>query len=750
MTLHTNFFPISFQNDQFSINRLPYSPSKLTELREKYNISCSFFRNGDFIYLSPMSDFRYDLGEKYTSTIGEDKGIISSLIKHIFFRVFRDNFSEIIPLSFYPFRFFSRVTKDDLIYHSLPPDLQNLVSFKKQIEIEFRNIEISNENKFGALINCRFQWDINKNCKQLYNEGFNLLGSNVLFCETIPGLKGILAPDESLIGSVVSIENDSAIIESNFGRQKYDLENLSIQKTPNNLKEYLNYRIGKGKTTNIFENLKYANEDRLNTKKIYEEILSIAKTISKLEFKNNNGFQFFIDAKNHQVTNSFGIQPTNYLFDYNPGKSATQPSNGLSTFGPYDSATFDSKDLKVLVICHKSNRGAFSDFCGKLRDGIPTSKIFRNGMIGKYCLHNIHFVLQEIDDYSKESYENGIRKSIESSSSLPNLAIIETSDSFRKLPLLENPYYLSKAYLLNLGVPIQFIKNEKIRQDDISLQWIIESIALQIYAKLGGVPWVLPSSSSIDHELIIGIGSSLHRNNLLAGGTQNKYVGITTFFTGDGKYICSKTSKDVEYDEYFDEMLSTLKNSINEISDEYGWQEHSTVRITFHIFKQLKNKEADIVEKLVNSYPQYNIKYCFVTITDNNSYMLFDTEQPALDSKTNKGIYIPARSSNWIIDSKCCIIQILGAKEIKTSKHKLSHPLMIKIHEKSTYTDLNTVVQQVFNFTNLSWRGFNPSQTPVTILYSDLIASQLSALRQFKSWKPELLHLNFRSKKWFL
>lgn len=749
MSLYANFFPIRFSSDQLNISRIDYSVESLLNLRKVYNKTHSFFRNGDYIYISPMTDANQQIGEYVSLSIRENLSIVSSLIKHIFFRTFRNQFPNILPLSFYPFQFLSRKDNDDLLFGLLGDDLKGILSNRKQIELQFRTIEKDDQSRLGLLININHQWIFSKNCQELTQEGFNIIGSNIFIYEPIPGLDGIIAPDESFIGSVSSVNHDKALIDTNSGIKEIELSKIFLQKNTHNIRDYLDFKVGEEKSDKIFNALKIEIDRRLNIGYYYAEISEIAKTIASLEYKNSDGFSFAIKPTPFLVENSYNIQPIRYIFDYSPGRSDSNPSRGLNNYGPYDSNTFDIKTVKVLVVCNKKNRGAFTEFCGKIKDGIPSSSVFRNGMLGKYRLHNIMFDIIEIEDYSVGSYLSKITDYVTNQSSLPHLAIVETRDEFHSKPVVENPYFNVKAYLLNIGIPVQFIKNEKIRLPDISLQWIVESVALQIYAKLGGKPWVLPASSSIDYELIIGIGSTILRDNQMVGNQKKRIVGITTFFTGDGRYIYSNRSKDVDYEDYFNELLKSLQQSIKDISQDYGWQDRSTVRITFHIFKPIKNIEVDVVDELISSFSQYQIKYCFVTISEANPFVMFSKD----DDKNNKAtnlIQIPERYSNWIIDSKSCLIQLCGKNELKVKKHNFSHPILVKIHDKSTFTDLNTVVQQIFNFTNLSWRGFNPSLTPVTILYSELIASQLAKLKLIGNWKPELVNSQLRSKKWFL
>lgn len=749
MTLTSNFFPISFTSDKLQIKRVDYSLDYLKELRKNHNSTHSFFRNGDFLYISPMENETLGIGKLANLEVQKEPQIVSSLIKHIFFRTFKESYPDIIPLDFYPFRILSRKKQDDLLFGELPENMQGVLSFKKLIEIQFRTITIDSNLVFGALINIYHHWQFSKNCKELLEEGFNISGLNVLTSEPLPGLEGILAPDESLIGAIKEIDRETAKVASNEGEDVFKLEELYLHKSYRNIRDYLEFKLGEAKTDQILHRIREKDQSRLNAKSYFEEVNELAKTISSPKYQNKDGFEFTISESPQNISSKFLIEEPTFIFDYSPGATHKNPSVGLTNHGPYDSSTFDIKNPHFLVVCHKTNRGAFAEFLGKLKNGIPSSSYFKGGMIGKYRLHNISFDIVELDNYTVNEYKNRITEHMKESDSLPHLAIIETSEKFKHEEPEQNPYHNIRAYFLGLGIPVQGIKSENVRMPDFNLQWIIESVALQIYAKLGGKPWVLPASSSIDNEIIVGIGSSLLRSNLLLGNLQERIVGITTFFTGDGKYIFGSRCKDVPFEEYFNELLNSLRQSIKDISIEYGWKQDATIRVVFHIFKPIKNIEAEVVEQLLSEFPQYNIQYCFVTVSDFHPYIMFDTNQSG-SGQNRKGVYVPERGQNWIIDEHTCLLQLKGPKAIKTTKHSFSNPVLIHIHEKSTYKDLNTVAQQVFNFTNISWRGFHPTRQPVTILYSDLIAKHLSQLRKVNFWKPETVNSQLKHKKWFL
>src|SRR5690606_20170909 len=178
----------------------------------------------------------------------------------------------------------------------------------------------------------------------------------------------------------------------------------------------------------------------------------------------------------------------------------------------------------------------------------------------------------------------------------PDLALIEIPDDFKALKDTHNPYYLLKARLMSKEIPVQFITRQKVDRND---EYILNSIALQMYAKLGGTPWVLPTQRSVDRELVIGIGHSWLRKNQYSGAESNRVVGITTFLSSDGQYLLGDKVKDVAFENYFEELLKSLKQSIQRLSSEQGWGEGDTVRLIFHIFKPIKNVEFEVISRLI-------------------------------------------------------------------------------------------------------------------------------------------------------
>ena len=759
----TNIYPIDIPFEEFNIFRTSYSKDLLNEFRKNHNADYSFFRHSDFIYISSDVDNQLEIGEKLvTLKVDENEEIVSSIIKHIFFRNFIQLFG-ITPLSFNPFKFVSRKKEHDVLDKLIPPVLGEKLGYKRQVEIQFRQIEIQNRIRHCAVYNFGYKWFFHKNCEELYREKFELKHLDVVHSIPVPNATSVIAPEEILIGTIQNVfeENSKVVaeVETNEGLVKYDARELFLEKSQHNIESYLRFKLGQRETQAIYQKIANSKTDRVNLKSLQSGIQKLAETLAKPSYGNKDGFIFKISSNSSLPENSFEIYKPTYIFDDDDFQKDNNPYFGITKFGPADKSYFQPKELKILVICHSQNRASFSNFIATLEKGLRDKtdrfgnkkfNYFADGFAGKYKFHKISFVIEEIQDYKSQSYLTTIDEFLKQGLK-PDLVILETKQEFRTFNVVESPYYQVKAHLLSQSIPIQFIDNQVIidkRTDDA----FFNLISLQMYAKLGGIPWVLPKRGSYDKEIVIGVGSHVERKNKFSKNEGTKVVGISTFFSGEGRYLFGNRCKEVDYDNYFNELLINLKTSIEEVSKEYNWQRDSTILIIFHIFKPIKKVEAQVVEKLISQFTQFKIKYAFLTISDNHPYILFDLRQKG--DKFGKGECLPEKGTNLKLNDFSSLLQSRGVDEIKSKQHGLPKPLLISLipseNSEINFRDLSHLTQQIFNFSNLSFSTFATSNLPVTILYSDKIAKWLSQLKKIPGWKPQVVNTELKKKKWFL
>lgn len=743
----TNFFPIKVPFESFQISRLSYSEDRLHELRAAHNHTHSFFRHGDYIYISPMREPHLKIGETVRLDVASNLEVVGSLIRHMLFRAFKDTQPNIVPLSFAPLSFLSANKEFDLARRLLPESLQGVIMFPRLIDVWVRLTRPKGVPSFGLVITVRHRWVFRRTIQELIDEGYDVVGKGVIDAVPLPGMENILAPKEDLIGTIVSVSGQTVKINTNEGLKERKATLLFPTRSRQQIGDYLSVKLGRNEANRIFKLIRDEEPERVSPGFMLSNAQKMAKWLSERTYQNLDAFCFSVAKEDSLPGDSFQLEPTKFIFGLTPGSSADSILSGLWRLGPYDRARFDKKSPTVLAVFHKKNRGYATNFLAKLVNGMPESQFFKKGFKDLFRLHEVPVHTEELDSYEPEAYEEAIAKAIRSEADKFDLAIVETLEESKRLPPFNNPYLRAKAKLMMSGIPVQCITEEHLKGHDGILSTILGPIALQLYAKLGGVPWVLPASQSVDRELIVGIGNSIQRKNVYSGAEQSRIVGLTTFFSGEGRYLLGQQLRSVPYDEYFYELLAGLKGSIGQLAEEYGWKEDDNVRLVFHVFKPVKNIEVEVVDQLIKQYPQFRIKYAFVTVSRDHPFMMF---RAATQDRGELNVLLCERGENLVLDDRSCLLQIRGPKHVKTRRHKFPTPVLIRMHENSSYHDLQYIAQQILDFSWASWRSFNPASSPVSIFYSELIAKMTRELQQVPGWSPDILNSQFRSTKWFL
>ena len=104
-----------------------------------------------------------------------------------------------------------------------------------------------------------------------------------------------------------------------------------------------------------------------------------------------------------------------------------------------------------------------------------------------------------------------------------------------------------------------------------------------------------------------------------------------------------------------------------------------------------------------------------------------------------------------LLGPRTALLQLVRAREVKTWEQGMPRPLLLELHPDSDFSDLTYLVRQAFHFSFMSWKSFFPSNEPVTILYSGLIAKLLGNLRAVPGWDGSALtQMHDRRAMWFL
>jgi len=302
----------------------------------------------------------------------------------------------------------------------------------------------------------------------------------------------------------------------------------------------------------------------------------------------------------------------------------------------------------------------------------------------------------------------------------------------------QNLYSATKAESLGNGIPSQVITAEKLRVQN-QIQWTLENIALQIYAKIGGTPWTVMSSSPRD-ELVLGVSRALDRQ-------RNFVVGFVTLFTYDGDYqfLYSLSPKPTEWSK-LDEYRDALANLIVEAFEEYTQQQGQPTSLVIHICKRPgKYREIAAVEQALQTIGN-NIPYALVHLNDDSNYRLFDTSHQTYIPESGIKVNWSPRSALLLLDGRPPDAQ----GEIR---RKRGVPRVIEVamdHRSTMEADqFPRLVRQVFEFSRVNWRGFNAQAVPATLNYSYLVARLVAEIGAW-NWNAIVSAGILRDKAWFL
>jgi hypothetical protein len=281
------------------------------------------------------------------------------------------------------------------------------------------------------------------------------------------------------------------------------------------------------------------------------------------------------------------------------------------------------------------------------REGKQPKNYFAKAFAEKYATQIPPYKYFLADGLSAAAYHNACQDALEvHGNGQPwDLALIQIEEAFHNLPLACNPYLVSKASFQSFQVPVQEFEIETARKWGAPLSYCLNQMSLASYAKLGGIPWLMKDSSTSTHEIVIGIGSAEVGEGRF--GQRERFVGITTVFSGDGNYHLYNTSKAVSADKYQDAVFKTLRTAIASMRDGMNWQPGDEVRLVFHAkFKRFGKEEVQAVKDLVIELGDYDVKYALLHVNERHPYMLFDTNEngvPDFETGSIKGQYAPKR-----------------------------------------------------------------------------------------------------------
>lgn len=426
---------------------------------------------------------------------------------------------------------------------------------------------------------------------------------------------------------------------------------------------------------------------------------------------------------------------------------------GLDAVGPYDRQSFARKRPRIAVVCEA---GCLDETKTTVRDflhGLPKVSSSKGlvphgtGFLGRFRMlePEVQYFVAHGDGAA--DYVAAAREAVSAASARDerwDLALVQVRRAWQERPFDDSPYWASKAAFLKHETPVQALSVEMTALADFPYAMALANMSLATYAKLGGVPWLLPASMGNHHELVFGLGSHTVKEGRRSAG--QRVVGITTVFSDQGHYVLDSRTSAVPFADYPGALRATIVDAVGRIRTEEAWRPNDPVRLVFHAFIQLRHETVEAVASAVRELGIAKVEFAFLHVVEDHAFSLFD--QAATEGK---GVLVPERGHGIELGDREWLLTLTGRDQLKGDRQGLPDPVLLRLHERSTFRDMPKLAQQVLDFASHSWRTFGPSRVPITLGYADEIARQLSGLEKTPNWDADAIEgSRVMRRPWFL
>lgn len=381
----------------------------------------------------------------------------------------------------------------------------------------------------------------------------------------------------------------------------------------------------------------------------------------------------------------------------------------------------------------------FRDFANDIFLGLLGKK-FGGTFLGINSLFGINFQKNDvsrisIEKYNQQSLDNAHEEIRNLKEKFPDKKIIGVFLTPEQEITIEETtvYYYLKHLFAGSNIPLQVINYEHLSNYN-TLKWSLANIGLQIFCKLGGIPWrVQPSNEKC---LILGLGSA-HR--YLEDGTIQKYFGYSVCLDSSGVF---KKINVLAYHENKEEYLKNLREELvstilNDVGNEYK-------KCVLHIPFKIQNAEIKAIRdslKVVKS--EISIDFRVIKINTENKFFGF----------SNHNTRIPYESTYIRLSNNEYLAWFEGLQFGKENVHKkVGNPVHIQFlrAEGETNSQDESYLQDIINLSGANWRGFNSKLIPISVYYASLIAGYAKEFEEIDDLETVKKEISSIKLPWFL
>ena len=442
------------------------------------------------------------------------------------------------------------------------------------------------------------------------------------------------------------------------------------------------------------------------------------------------GQDYHLEKSLHSLTVNL-LAPKVYRFK-NKNESKSQ-FNGLKEHGPY--SPLEADPFLIFIFQDNQRELANEVFNAIIGKSFPSTFPGMEKLFGvKITKDNVTKL--NIKSFSKNDIESitvDLDTIIQNNTHRRVMGIFIEHSKEYNTDVTFSPYYSLKYIFTTRHIPLQATTIERIKGRD-GLKWSASGIGLQIFAKLGGIPWTVKPSN--EKSIIFGLGSAHQRNDQ---DQIEKYFAYSVCFDSSGIYkkidvLGSSTDKD----EYIRDLGTNIKNILSEYLD----RNENVEKCVIHLPFKIKGDEMDSIRKSIASVASDKTKIIFQFIKINTDNKFFGYAEN--NSK------VPYESSYIKLSKDEYLVWFEGlqfGKEVVSKR--VGNPVHIQFMKNSELDEdsRKKYLQDIINLSGANWRGFNAKLAPISIYYPEIIAKYIAEFRKYDGDTMNIANIGI---PWFL
>lgn len=535
-------------------------------------------------------------------------------------------------------------------------------------------------------------------------------------------------------GKIIAIENDSCSVYIFDTDSHEDIPlNKVIPKLPQDLIKRI--LIAKGVQFDLSKELKKAvfatdkNASRIRAQSTQTVIEDISEAIFPLDVSGTTV---------QLATNPLRLSPRGEgdrllrvdvlnepKVEFSKHHSTSDVREGITQYGSYES---QPKDIEIIPICASTYQAQMSALIERLRTGKFKFKGSERTFSTKLKYTTV--VNAGENDIEKEVlrllHQNPEWKG---QKELPRIFLVHCPESGHSIDDENSPYYRLKRILLEAGIPCQMIDTPTIINPDYKDL----NLALNIAAKCGQTPWVLPESIP-DCDFFIGLSYTQNyrksNSRIMAFANVFNNYGRWEFFSG-GSEVFGYDQKTENYERLVRETLLKLHLS-----------EEPT--ICFHYTAKFSREDKEAILRAAKSV-RPNGTYVFVWINSHHNVRLYD-ERAETNGSLTRGKYVVGGKNQIYLSTTG---NNPFRRALGTPKPLELNVYVSRSNGDSSPPDLRVLASQVLSLTKLNWASTDSHcAEPITTKYAGDIAYLTDAfMRQDGQFR---LHPVLERTPWFI